>query len=171
MELEKLLLNDNTAACRTKHVLQALCLERYKQRKWPLKSCFSLLQVCLSLPLFVFSLLFKPSFNVLSGYFYFSLSLVAARTVWILLNFCDTAYYTFYLLFFSAWLFTRFSWDERKPYGCECRARCGQRIGTKKAKFAAWTEKLWRKCQGEHIKHYICYTCYSEKCFLMLIVQ
>lgn len=68
----------------------------------------------------------------------------------------------FYLLLFSAWLFTCFSWDERKPYECQCRARCGQRIGAKKAKFAAWTEKLWRKCQGED-------TCYCEIFFLIFV--
>ena len=91
------------------------------------------------------------------------------HTLWLqfwLFKFCEFLWHLsfyFYLLLFSAWLFTCFSWDERKPYGCQCRARCGQRIGTKEAKFATWTEKLRRKCQGEDIKHCICHTCYCMK--------
>lgn len=38
---------------------------------------FNLLQVCPSRPPFVFAMLFILSFNVLSGYFYVSLSVVA----------------------------------------------------------------------------------------------
>ena len=39
------------------------------------------LQVCPSISPFVFVVLFTPSFHVLSGYFYVSLSLVAVPTI------------------------------------------------------------------------------------------
>ena len=45
---------------------------------------FNLLQVCPTMPTFVFSALLIPSFNVLSSYFHFSLNLVTDFTVWIL---------------------------------------------------------------------------------------
>ena len=41
----------------------------------------SLLQVCPSVSPFVYAVLFTPSFHVLSGYFYVSLSLVAVPTI------------------------------------------------------------------------------------------
>ena len=43
--------------------------------------CFNIFQVCPSVPNFVFALLLTSSFNVLSDYFYVSLSLVAVHTV------------------------------------------------------------------------------------------
>ena len=42
---------------------------------------FSLLEVCPSVPPFVLAVLFIPSFNVFSGYFYVSLTSVAGLTV------------------------------------------------------------------------------------------
>ena len=41
---------------------------------------FNLPHVCPSVPSFIFAVLFIPSFNFLSGYFYVSLSLVVAGT-------------------------------------------------------------------------------------------
>ena len=49
--------------------------------------CFNLLQVCPSVPQFVFTVLLKPSCNVFSDYFYVSLDLVAVPTFWILIKF------------------------------------------------------------------------------------
>ena len=64
-----------------------------KKKKWTLKTCqpnkfsihtisirFSLLQVCPSVPYFLCALLFIPSFNVFSGYFYAFCNLVAVPT-------------------------------------------------------------------------------------------
>ena len=80
-------------------------IDRYKRQKWTLhvKTLsvgeqvfkwptiairFNLLQVCPSMPPFVFTVLFLiPSSNFLSGNFNVSLNLVAALNVWILLNF------------------------------------------------------------------------------------
>ena len=47
----------------------------------PITIRFFLIQVYPSMPLFVLGVLFKPSFNVLSGYFYVSLYLVAVLNV------------------------------------------------------------------------------------------
>ena len=47
---------------------------------------FNLDQICPSVPSFVFALLFIPSFNVLSVYFYVFMNLVEVFTVLILLN-------------------------------------------------------------------------------------
>ena len=48
---------------------------------------FNLLQVCPSVPTFVFAVLLLPSFNVLSGYFFVSLNSVAVPNVRILIKF------------------------------------------------------------------------------------
>ena len=42
---------------------------------------FNLLEVCLPLPPFLIAFIFIPSLNVLNGYFYVSLNLVAFLTV------------------------------------------------------------------------------------------
>ena len=70
------------------------------KKKWTLKTCqpnkfsintisirFSLLQVCPPVPYFLCALLFIPSFNVFSGYFYAFCNLVAVPTVWISIRF------------------------------------------------------------------------------------
>ena len=57
---------------------------------FPIAIHFNLLQVCTSVPLFVFAVLLKPSFNVLSGYFYVSLNLVASCQWLYLAKFRDT---------------------------------------------------------------------------------
>ena len=66
-----------------KTVLEKLLDEQFFFRKTILAIRFNLLEVCPSLPPFVLSVLFKPSFNVLSSYryFYVSLSLLAVLTV------------------------------------------------------------------------------------------
>ena len=82
-----------------KHVSQAL-YQTYKQQKQTLKNCrankfskitiaicFNLLQVCPSVPSFVFPVLFTPSSEVLSDYFYVLVNLVAVPIDWILINF------------------------------------------------------------------------------------
>ena len=48
---------------------------------------FNLLQVCPSVPTFVFAVLLIPSFNILSNYFYVSPNLVAVPIVRILIKF------------------------------------------------------------------------------------
>ena len=53
--------------------------------------CFNIFQVCPSVPNFVFALLLISSFNVLSDYFYVSLSLVAVHTVRTLKKIGNTA--------------------------------------------------------------------------------
>ena len=47
-------------------------------------TCLTFLQVCALVPSFIFAVLFISSFNILSGYFFVLLNLVAALTVWIL---------------------------------------------------------------------------------------
>jgi len=48
-------------------------------QKRTISVCFNLLQVCSSLPTFVFAVLLISSFNVLSDFFYVSLFLVAVH--------------------------------------------------------------------------------------------
>ena len=55
----------------------------------------------LSMPSFVSAVLFIPSFNVLSCYFYDSLNLVAVPTAWILTNFGTQLLYNVTLLTFA----------------------------------------------------------------------
>ena len=55
----------------------------------------------LSMPSFVSAVLFIPSFNVLSCYFYDSLNLVAVPTAWILINFGTQLLYNVTLLTFA----------------------------------------------------------------------
>ena len=55
----------------------------------------------LSIPSFVSAVLFIPSFNVLSCYFYDSLNLVAVPTAWILTNFGTQLLYNVTLLTFA----------------------------------------------------------------------
>ena len=101
MELEKLLVNDNIGTSCQKDVSQAL-YQTLQRTNWALKTVrltsfqkpqlefvsifFKLVHlfVFFVLPLFVFALLFVLSFDVLSCYFYVSLSLVAVPTGWIL---------------------------------------------------------------------------------------
>ena len=52
-----------------------------------LKTCFQKHQLQSVSIVFLFAVLFIPSCNVLSGYFYVSLILVGISTVWILINF------------------------------------------------------------------------------------
>ena len=79
MEIEKLLVNDkNHGFVSHKHVFQAL-YQTIKKTKIKLLGLqvlkntiairFNLLQVCPSVPVFVFAELFIPSFNALSGCF------------------------------------------------------------------------------------------------------
>ena len=65
------------------------CYKMLKWQKWTLKNylCIRTQKVCPSMPSFVSAVLFIPSFNVLSCYFYDSLNLVAVPTAWILINF------------------------------------------------------------------------------------
>ena len=73
MKVEKIIVNDKIAAsCQTNNIMSTkLYFKRYKQQKRTLKNswanklpkttvaiCFSLLQVCLSMPPFVFVVLF-----------------------------------------------------------------------------------------------------------------
>ena len=64
------------------------CYKMLKWQKWTLKNylCIRTQKVCPSTPSFVSAVLFIPSFNVLSCYFYDSLKLVAVPTAWILIN-------------------------------------------------------------------------------------
>ena len=51
------------------------------------RSRFNLLHVCLSVPSFLFAVLFISCFNLLSCYFYDSLNLLAVPATWILIKF------------------------------------------------------------------------------------
>jgi len=66
-------------------------VQPYSFSKTPIAIHVNLLQFGPSVPFFVFAVLFKPFVNVLSGYFYVSVNLVA-RSWWLnLAKFHDTA--------------------------------------------------------------------------------
>ena len=79
------------------------CYKMLKWQKWTLKNylCIRTQKVCPSMPSFVSAVLFIPSFNVLSCYFYDSLNLVAVPTAWILINFGTQLLYNVTLLTFA----------------------------------------------------------------------
>ena len=79
------------------------CYKMLKWQKWTLKNylCIRTQKVCPSMPSFVSAVLFIPSFNVLSCYFYDSLNLVAVPTAWILTNFGTQLLYNVTLLTFA----------------------------------------------------------------------
>ena len=79
------------------------CYKMLKWQKWTLKNylCIRTQKVCPSMPSFVSAVLFIPSFNVLSCYFYDSLNLVAVPTAWILINFVTLLLYNVTLLTFT----------------------------------------------------------------------
>ena len=65
-------------------IISNVTLQNCQPKKFsetPITIRFFLIQVYQSMPLFVLGVLFKPSFNVLSGYFYVSLYLVAVLNV------------------------------------------------------------------------------------------
>ena len=88
IELEKLLVNDKiTVSCQI-IVSQALFQTSLHYKQKPRFAIhFNLLQVCSSVPPFVFILLFIPFSNVLKGYFYVSPNLEAVAAVRMLINF------------------------------------------------------------------------------------
>ena len=93
---KKLLANDKIKASCSTNTLPKHYIKRYKQQKWTFQKPttairFNLLEVCPSVPPFVFAVLFLPSFNVLSCYFCVLLNLEAAPRVRIFDNIRDTA--------------------------------------------------------------------------------
>ena len=93
------------------------CYKMLKWQKWTLKNylCIRTQKVCPSMPSFVSAVLFIPSFNALSCYFYDSLNLVAVPTAWILINFVTLLLYNvnspyiYYKQFSTAQLFGGFN--------------------------------------------------------------
>ena len=93
---KKLLANDKIKASCSTNTLPKHYIKRYKQQKWTFQkpttaNRFNLLEVCPSVPPFVFAVLFLPSFNVLSCYFCVLLNLEAVPRVRIFDNIRDTA--------------------------------------------------------------------------------
>ena len=93
---KKLLTNDKIKASCSTNTLPKHYIKRYKQQKWTFQKPtttirFNLLEVCPSVPPFVFAVLFLPSFNVLSCYFCVLLNLEAVPRVRIFDNIRDTA--------------------------------------------------------------------------------
>ena len=93
---KKLLANDKIKASCSTNTLPKHYIKRYKQQKWTFQKPtttirFNLLEVCPSVPPFVFAVLFLPSFNVLSCYFCVLLNLEAVPRVRIFDNIRDTA--------------------------------------------------------------------------------
>lgn len=103
--VEKSLANcKTTASCQTNQFSQAVyqtlqilkmnvenCLQPNCQVSKGTIAIFNVLQVCPSVPPFVFDMLFIPSFHVLSCYFYVLLSLVAVSALLSFDKFRDTA--------------------------------------------------------------------------------
>ena len=93
------------ASCPTNKLLKHN-IRRYKHLKRTLKNCLSnklsklitsirfvLLQVCPSVPTFLFAVIFIPSFKILRDYFYISLKLVAVPAVRIFIKFVTQLLY------------------------------------------------------------------------------
>ena len=85
---KKQLVNDKiTTSCPICLISTISNVTKCSNNKYELWKTMRAQNVCPSMPSFVSAVLFIPSFNVLSCYFYDSLNLVAVPTAWILINF------------------------------------------------------------------------------------
>ena len=85
---KKHLVNDKiTTSCPICLISTISNVTKCSNNKYELWKTIRAQNVCPSMPSFVSAVLFIPSFNVLSCYFYDSLNLVAVPTAWILINF------------------------------------------------------------------------------------
>ena len=99
---KKQLLNDKiTTSCPICLISTISNVTKCSNNKYELWKTIRAQNVCPSMPSFVSAVLFIPSFNVLSCYFYNSLNLVAVPTAWILTNFGTQLLYNVTLLTFA----------------------------------------------------------------------